>query len=599
MLALLFIYRGRAVPELSMGLTFNTVISVLITAAKAGMRSAVASAIGQIKWTRFQSRRSPLYDFEVFDQASRGGPLGAINFLTSIGWASSAAIGAVVVLLSLAMDPFAQQVLTYPVRLTFEDSAEAKLAFATNINPANPELDFLIQQNVNQAMWNNTPGFSAFCGSGNCTYPPVQTLSWCPRCEDITEAVELNGCEMAFDFSNASCGTPSIGCEISISSGLNMTMWNSADRAEELENSAYGPPQNVFTIAPVTTFVWDLLGDSYYPWSGYSYQSFEFLGERYNMVALGQVDLKFDPIRPFSPLTVKRALGCVMNPCVRQYSVSINAGSPLIESIKISDGTVASIGGENSGKFPPWAFTGDNELQTTCWVSNYTLLSDSNAAIGNPQLWPYGNETLCSNGLIFSKCTIDTTAIMCADEASRQARVIPSLLTGNVTSPFLISGPITYPIPWSENTTASQNDTTKVSAYDTVYSSYTLKKMLLHEGLNVTLHNIAESLTVMMQNVSTSEVTGQVGRARAFVQVQWLWLIYPAFVIFAGIVLVLHTIVDTKRAHMHVWKNSSLAVMYHGVGVDDKTRLQVVDANAMVGAAKKTVVQLEGSRLKQ
>ena len=49
--------------------------------------------------------------------------------------------------------------------------------------------------------------------------------------------------------------------------------------------------------------------------------------------------------------------------------------------------------------------------------------------------------------------------------------------------------------------------------------------MLQHEGLNATLHNIAESLTVMMHNMSNNTITGQVGRAEAFVKVQWLWLI--------------------------------------------------------------------------
>ena len=110
-LILLLVYRDRTVPELSMGLTFNAVISVLITAANVAMLSAVGSAMGQIKWKWFR-KRSSLRNLDIFDEVSRGGPWGAVDFLMRIKWRSTAAGGSIVLLLSLAMDPFAQQLLT-------------------------------------------------------------------------------------------------------------------------------------------------------------------------------------------------------------------------------------------------------------------------------------------------------------------------------------------------------------------------------------------------------------------------------------------------------------------------------------------------------
>ena len=69
-LVLLVIYKDKAVPEMSMGFTFNAVVSVPITAAKSSMISAVASAMGQNKWMWFKCHKRPLYYLEVLDEAS-------------------------------------------------------------------------------------------------------------------------------------------------------------------------------------------------------------------------------------------------------------------------------------------------------------------------------------------------------------------------------------------------------------------------------------------------------------------------------------------------------------------------------------------------
>lgn len=144
MLILLLVYRNRALPELSMGLTFNAIISVLITAAKMAMLSAVSSAMGQIKWKWFWQNGSPLRNLDLFDEASRGGPLGAIYFLARIKWSSTAAIGAIVLLLSLAMDPFAQQILTYPVQIMYRDSPDASMTIAKSVNPYHEDFDNIV-----------------------------------------------------------------------------------------------------------------------------------------------------------------------------------------------------------------------------------------------------------------------------------------------------------------------------------------------------------------------------------------------------------------------------------------------------------------------
>ena len=98
-------------------ITPNAVVAVLATGAKSSLLLAVASAIGQLKWTYFQQRPQKLIDMHAFDEASRG-PLGSLRLLWCINVkAVVASIGAIITLLALGVEPLSQQLLSYPVAL--------------------------------------------------------------------------------------------------------------------------------------------------------------------------------------------------------------------------------------------------------------------------------------------------------------------------------------------------------------------------------------------------------------------------------------------------------------------------------------------------
>lgn len=81
------------------------------------MLFAIMECIGQSKWMLFRQGQHNLLDFYTIDEASRG-PLGSLILLYRIkGSALIASAGAFVVVLSLAVDPFTQQVLSYPSKL--------------------------------------------------------------------------------------------------------------------------------------------------------------------------------------------------------------------------------------------------------------------------------------------------------------------------------------------------------------------------------------------------------------------------------------------------------------------------------------------------
>lgn len=106
-------YNHKPPPDLPYGITFNAIVSLLSTVAKAPMLAVVSTCIGHLKWRWFRIPHK-IEDFELFDKASRG-PYGAFSLIFRGHLISLASLGAIITLLSLFVDPFVQQIITYPL----------------------------------------------------------------------------------------------------------------------------------------------------------------------------------------------------------------------------------------------------------------------------------------------------------------------------------------------------------------------------------------------------------------------------------------------------------------------------------------------------
>lgn len=74
----------------------------------------VTECISQSRWLWFSQRPQKLINFQTFDEASRG-PWGALQLLIRMrGRTILASAGGFTVLAAMAVDPFTQQVLSYP-----------------------------------------------------------------------------------------------------------------------------------------------------------------------------------------------------------------------------------------------------------------------------------------------------------------------------------------------------------------------------------------------------------------------------------------------------------------------------------------------------
>jgi hypothetical protein len=192
------------------GLTLNTYISILSKMAGAALILPVSEALGQLKWSWFLEHSKQMWDFEIFDNASRG-PWGSMLLLLRTKGRALAAVGAMIMLGSLLLDPFFQQVVDYPDRWALQNTSST-IPRITNykpryypafqngyeINSEDQELAVVLRNyfydNGTQpiVIGNGTrPEIPLSCSTSNCTWPEYETLAVCSACTDVTDYLDL------------------------------------------------------------------------------------------------------------------------------------------------------------------------------------------------------------------------------------------------------------------------------------------------------------------------------------------------------------------------------------------------------------------------
>ncbi|KAG4439799.1 hypothetical protein IFR05_004697, partial [Cadophora sp. M221] len=197
---LLLFLNNRTIPTLPLNIAVNTYISFFATTAKASMLFAVAESISQLKWLWFRQQRT-LHDIQIFDDASRG-PMGALRLVFKMRARRLAAIGGAVTVLSIVMEPFAQQVVAYRQREVVVGRASVGRALAYD---AGLSLDTLGSGLLVGPEWGmkaaiydgifkprGVQDLIPICPSGNCTFPLFESLAFCSTCLDVTEDVSVN-----------------------------------------------------------------------------------------------------------------------------------------------------------------------------------------------------------------------------------------------------------------------------------------------------------------------------------------------------------------------------------------------------------------------
>lgn len=111
------------------GVTLNAIIAVFSAMSKAMLAFTLSECLGQAKWIWFSWQQRPLSDIDLIDAGSRG-PLGSFGILGQPFACSFISMGAIIVILSAAIDPFVQLTVGKRYVLKFEDNLNVQIAYA-------------------------------------------------------------------------------------------------------------------------------------------------------------------------------------------------------------------------------------------------------------------------------------------------------------------------------------------------------------------------------------------------------------------------------------------------------------------------------------
>ncbi|OOQ88061.1 hypothetical protein PEBR_14787 [Penicillium brasilianum] len=291
---LLKVYENKVRPQLAYSLSLNAIISVLATGCKSALFLVVGEAVCQLKWLHFRGpRQQRLSGMQEFDNASRG-PLGSINIIVSHQAKSLVCLGAAVIVILLAFEPFMQQVISYPalpVNIT-DGKAAAKQLYGALVSPAVLR-NFTVEQAA-QSMWSLSDDFAAAWGQG----------LWSSDGFEVAAPVCSSG-----NYCNPS----------SLNSSSNMTCQMKI------------PDGAAYTFSVTTTFLDDLAleyisgSQCYLWWDAFPNSSIRLCQSQF-----------FDTGPPSlvnsNVISIKKLTVCGLEDCLRNYNVSTRNGQASIQT---------------------------------------------------------------------------------------------------------------------------------------------------------------------------------------------------------------------------------------------------------------------------
>ncbi|KUI56413.1 hypothetical protein VP1G_03708 [Cytospora mali] len=262
MAAVLFALDGNPQPQWNVRIQPNSLISILSTVSSCAFMSAVTQCISQSKWLHFQ-KGGRVIDLQRFDQASRGA-WGSLQFLGRLGFRNTIAIaGSLITIASLAMDPFTQQIIEFPVRQKSLGTGSSLASAArgegmvsglyTNgfgngaVAESAPDWQEAIQGIVGalyMGMFGQLPSQPYACSTGNCSYPVINTLGVCSTCLNVTSQSTMDHCAFGNDTNN-----PTETCYVETPGGFNLSVEKGIVSATRTYNTLLSAAANQSNIA--------------------------------------------------------------------------------------------------------------------------------------------------------------------------------------------------------------------------------------------------------------------------------------------------------------------------------------------------------------
>lgn len=628
----LYPHAGKPLPQWPSYITINALLAIYSMVLKSSIAFLITSCIRQLQWTWFLDAQS-LQDLDLFSNAAQG-PWGSLSWL----WAHHfrqplTAFGAIITVIAIAIDPFIQQLVrpTNCTAILANDTAASVPRtnfYSRQFGPSS------LQSSLTSAFYMAESLSDFACESGNCTFSrSYNSLSFCSQCSDRSSDVVIEKqCSLSnpyLDDHNASYVIPG-ACDVSAYKGLETTSWNITTAMPPFEHNFYYQTQNTSTEN----------GSHVYPNPDmFSMQTLQPIG----VIPTGdQADSAIVPF--FTGKTVGAILGlsdfaifgteptdgnellsgcddnasndtwrcrgygaaqCVLQPCVRTYSCSIDNGRINEITVEHSDldqtwgfgytepkssNTPGVMGMGSDYNFPKPLFglvdtrcINDDERQglkeegydtdrIDRWLPYNTTFDPPTASATASGSFP---QSLLAHGCLY---LIDARFIQQLWES-----LLPPLLVGTVKRHI--------------NSGESSMNRYGFDGTQQLLHLYNSGNVSM-DAIDATFDNLAQALSLWIRDNGVTNFSrraeGEVLHYAVCLQVSWGWVALPALLAGGALILFLLTLLTTVRRVAPRWKSSTLPMLFHGPSGSDWVDEDMVDWSKTGKTAHRDVDTMEG-----
>ncbi|KAF6819421.1 hypothetical protein CPLU01_13062 [Colletotrichum plurivorum] len=576
------------------GISLNTIISILSVTGKAAITFTISECVAQWKWILFDREERLLIDFDRIDGATRG-PLGSLRVILKTKGAYVVQFGAVLTLLTIGLDPFAQQLIQLDQDTRYNGPAHdtfARISRSTNysLGISTALLDGYTSSGGSRKLekWGLRTSIppsmegaimAAFyksiedlrretlyqCSSGDCKFDGFQTLGICHRCSDVTSQLVNRTGDFA-DIMNAIDGIKflSLNDEIRHDNAFylpnghfiaNLNGWHPfAKSAWTLISTTFGTgnPNKTVSMKNLDTILWSM---------SFIYPDFESLKQNYgdNIAAATWPTFNLD------------ASECALYYCLKNITSEVK-GSELTENITEVTGVTRSPGSWNEGEsYTTW----DTDPSDPRNSPEFHAPADEARSLEFHKMWSvdsYNSLGLHDPSQGLRSAEIQEVSIKSLS-AHFQAMFRWEAWFNNTVIRESLRG-----IPGMEGAVGFNGLIAQIereSRPPTLGRLFPWSKMN-HGNITSTFERMALSMTNQMRRTSQPEdearngmgtmtYTGLVGSPVVLYRAVWPWIaLHVTSLVCASIFLLLTVYSSNGKEGTPLWKNSSLAAVRRG-----------------------------------
>lgn len=380
-------------------------------------------------------------------------------------------------------------------------------------------------------------GVAANCPTGNCTFPVFQSLAVCVKCVNITDLVAKMCNHSIFALPDTSGETLElVSCNYALPNGL------AINQTSQLNETAGGPSSGIFrtTIAATAEL------DPAIPVnSTASFITMNILRGK-SCAPLGkEVGLNMTIL----------ATQCSLSWCVGTYKSSVNRGRLEEEALSFST----------------------NDFEST----------PSNQMLGVTATKPL-DKTMPSSRFVVSRRSSDSLA------AWLQEKLTFSNSKADPDQPDISSN---ASIVSSPDTRATGRLSETLTLFQKNDPEYILKHLAQAMTTYIRSVDPKQQVTEGKSNSSWSvrEAQSIVGISTAlhvYIAIRWPWLTFTGAILILTLVFFVLVVMQSSKDGVVVWKSSPLALLFHGLQLEDKQRCEPMSLAGMEHRAREIKVQL-------